>query len=63
MLRPPRELEPDPGDTSDSDGSTEGTESTVCPLCGVAAEDPTDVYTHLQVGHRKSELARAIIDW
>ena len=34
---------------------------TKCPLCGLIGEDPVRVYQHLQVAHRKSELAEALL--
>jgi len=33
-----------------------------CPLCGFAAPAESDVYRHLQVSHRKSTIARAVLD-
>lgn len=34
----------------------------ICPLCGLSAEDSLTIYTHLQVGHRKSEIAGLVVD-
>ncbi|MBX0322789.1 hypothetical protein EGH21_07070 [Halomicroarcula sp. F13] len=33
-----------------------------CPLCEHRSETATDVYVHLQVSHRKSEISEALIE-
>ncbi len=33
-----------------------------CPLCSHRADSQTDVYTHLLVSHRKSAIARELLD-
>lgn len=33
-----------------------------CPLCGDVYEQPTDLRVHLEVEHRKSELARHVLE-
>ncbi|WP_254273090.1 hypothetical protein [Haloarcula marina] len=33
-----------------------------CPLCGETGESANDVYVHLQLNHRKSELSEALVD-
>jgi hypothetical protein len=33
-----------------------------CPVCGYAAGSGSAVYLHLQIDHRKSELARTLLD-
>lgn len=33
-----------------------------CPLCDCAARTTDDLYSHLVVSHRKSRLARALLD-
>lgn len=33
-----------------------------CPVCGYAAGTKSGVYLHLQIDHRKSELARTLLD-
>jgi hypothetical protein len=55
-----RATEPDP--TASKDASAETGSHTVCPLCGLSTEDPTRIYTHLQIGHKKSELAGFVLD-
>jgi hypothetical protein len=32
-----------------------------CPLCQLTGESPDHVYRHLQVGHRKSAIADALV--
>jgi len=36
--------------------------SYTCPLCGLSATDETAVYVHLQTGHRKSHIARVVVE-
>lgn len=36
--------------------------STECPLCQLTGESADHVYRHLQVGHRKSAIADALVD-
>lgn len=36
-------------------------ESTACPLCEFV-DDPSGVYHHLQISHRKSALAKALVE-
>ena len=36
--------------------------SEVCPLCTFAADTESSVYVHLQTCHRKSQIARAVLD-
>lgn len=43
----------------ESDGN--GAVAATCPLCGLAADDDSLVYVHLQTGHRKSAMARALL--
>lgn len=45
-----------------SDQASENDNSTDCPLCNMAAEDTSKIYTHLQLGHKKSELAKLVVD-
>ncbi len=33
-----------------------------CPLCGFSAAEETSVYAHLQTSHRKSVIARAVLE-
>lgn len=33
-----------------------------CPLCGLGGQSERTIYTHLQTGHRKSDIARAVLD-
>ncbi|WP_276273541.1 hypothetical protein [Haloarcula litorea] len=40
----------------------EGESPHVCPLCTHAEEEQRDLYVHLQVTHRKSELSEALIE-
>lgn len=39
---------------------TEGTHT--CPICGYAADRQNRIYVHLQTSHRKSAIARAVLD-
>lgn len=32
-----------------------------CPLCDLTTTDRTDLYRHLQIGHRKDALASALL--
>lgn len=34
---------------------------TTCPLCGFTGDTPDRIYQHIQVGHRKSTLAHALL--
>lgn len=36
--------------------------SYACPLCDHSGETATDIYVHLQVSHRKSEISEALIE-
>lgn len=60
MIQSPREIEAE--NTSVDDLGEDGTHS-CCPLCGIVTENATRTYTHLQIGHRKSELAGMVVDW
>ncbi|MBX0295617.1 hypothetical protein [Haloarcula nitratireducens] len=43
--------------------ATDRTEEThACPLCGHELAAANDVYVHLQVSHRKSEISEALIE-
>jgi len=37
-------------------------QTTDCPLCSLRADSQTDIYTHLLVSHRKSDVAQALLD-
>lgn len=39
---------------------TDGTHA--CPLCDHRGETANDIYVHLQVSHRKSEMSEALIE-
>lgn len=45
----------------DRNPTEEGTKN-ICPLCDFSTEDPADIHTHLQVSHRKSEIAGLVVD-
>lgn len=60
MVQLPREME---AETTSVDESGEEEMDSCCPLCGIATEDATRTYTHLQIGHKKSELAGLVVDW
>lgn len=48
----------------DADGEpTRETADCLCPLCGLATESPDQTYTHLQISHKKSELAGMVVEW
>lgn len=62
MLESSPVLQPAESDATDGAATAGDDARSVCPLCGAAAADATELYTHLQVGHRKSALARLITD-
>lgn len=33
-----------------------------CPLCGHTATEQNDIYVHLQLNHRKSEICDALVE-
>lgn len=47
---------------TDRDVGVDGDGSHTCPLCGLAGETERALYVHLQTGHRKSDIARAVLD-
>jgi hypothetical protein len=67
---PALEREPNETEGEHETGGTMGEKSTraetdggyTCPLCGLSATDETEVYVHLQTGHRKSHIARAVVE-
>lgn len=45
--------------TTNDDATTD--DLATCPLCGETASEPGDIYRHLMVNHRKSELSRLVL--
>ncbi|PSP27821.1 hypothetical protein BRC65_03945 [Halobacteriales archaeon QH_2_65_14] len=56
----PHASEPTDG-TADEGGVQRGGDHT-CPLCGLATGEERTLYVHLQTGHRKSDIARVLLD-
>lgn len=52
-------------DTDSDRKSSEEDGKSSCPLCDVSTETVLYIYiyAHLQVGHRKSEIAELVVDW
>jgi hypothetical protein len=42
--------------------STEEDTKSICPLCDFSTEDSLDIHTHLQVSHKKSEIAGLVVN-
>lgn len=62
MMQSPHVLRANDGEHSGYESSAESESTAVCPLCGMRTEDSTGIYTHLQIGHKKSELAGFLLD-
>ena len=48
--------------TAARDGSGTVSGEHECPVCGYGAGTQSGVYLHLQIDHRKSELARTLLE-
>lgn len=67
---PALELEPNETEGEHETGSMLGEKTSkaetdgsyTCPLCGLTTGDETAVYVHLQTGHRKSHIARVVVE-